>query len=248
MSNINDKLNTPNEMKPNTRVAIVACANHDRVIVLGYGTYLGDEAAPRSVLEKTRVGQMLMGLPEKFQEIAFQKAPPCAKILCDDGSVVWGYEPTGYVSEEDLKASGRRIETITREKCEAHDCPYHGKPLTLHEKYGVNRGERIGAIIESDSDRVVMLGYGVLMGEEIPPAEIIQTTKEGMLAALTGRPPRPTARLSLDTGEEAWGCQCHWGPEAKVRESLGTREVVTVSIADFRDGKIPPKRTITKAA
>ncbi len=47
-------------------------------------------------------------------------------------------------------------------------------------------------------------------------------------------------KILLDSGDVVWGCECWWGPEAEVkaeREKLD--EIIDISLADARHGKIP---------
>jgi hypothetical protein len=79
-------------------------------------------------------------------------------------------------------------------------------------------GIRVGAILKANKDVVHLLGYDVYDGD------------------LTGGPFKdvPNPRITLDSGEVVWGCECWWGSEEKVKESIGTRTVVLTSITEER--------------
>lgn len=74
-------------------------------------------------------------------------------------------------------------------------------------------GERVGAIQKTDpnSKTAVIFGYGVYDGEKTHPIGI------------------PNPHITLDNGQEVWGCECWWGPEKKIQEML---EGFTVEVVD----------------
>lgn len=77
-------------------------------------------------------------------------------------------------------------------------------------------GSRIGAIQKADEDAVWFYGYGVYVGNEIPPS--------GFSHDLGLKNPK----LKLDSGNVVWGYMCWWGPEEKVKELIGDRKVIII--------------------
>lgn len=113
----------------------------------------------------------------------------------------------------------------------------------------VKQGERVYAVLSATTKEVSFLGFGVYVGDEVPPAPM------GMVRALfgastweafdrvvaedTGYEPNPAARptnpkIVLDDGEVVWGCECWWGPEAGYAAFRGTRAEKRCSITAER--------------
>lgn len=91
-------------------------------------------------------------------------------------------------------------------------------------------GMRIGALVSAGDGVVRLLGYGTYDGDEIPPADI-----GGFNIGW------PNPKLTLDSGEVVWGCECWWGSEeemqAQVIKYLGRGWVLEqVDIKTFRNG------------
>ena len=80
-------------------------------------------------------------------------------------------------------------------------------------------GERIGAVLSQDSYITNLLGYGVYLGEEVPPPET-----GGFNLGL------PNPKLQLDNGDVVWGCECWWGHEEAVRAMIEGTTIRVVSI------------------
>lgn len=109
-------------------------------------------------------------------------------------------------------------------------------------------GMRVGAICSADSQKVELFGYGVYEGDHLPPDDIagpMGTTIgeiKKMLIEKTGVAfdqwtdgqranfikVFSNPRIRLDDGRIVWGNQCWWGPEDKIRQSIGNRAVVMV--------------------
>jgi hypothetical protein len=89
-------------------------------------------------------------------------------------------------------------------------------------------GDRVGAILSADSKEVRLLGYGKYAGSEIPPKGI---TLMGVPLAEFGI---ENPKILLDDGKVVWGCECWWGPEDKVKNTIGKRRVVMVDIEKER--------------
>ena len=91
-------------------------------------------------------------------------------------------------------------------------------------------GDRVGAIVSADQKQVKFLGYGILVEEEVPRGI------KGMGEILSARG-ETNLTILLDSGKKVYGCECWWGPEAKIREMIGDREVVMVTPEAMRAGE-----------
>lgn len=80
-------------------------------------------------------------------------------------------------------------------------------------------GARIGAMLGGIDGKVMFLGYGIYVGYRPCP------TMDG----------EDNPKLVLDDGSVAWGCECWWGSEEKIRERLGDKEIILCEIV--RDNK-----------
>lgn len=92
-------------------------------------------------------------------------------------------------------------------------------------------GQRVGAILDSGENGTVrFFGYGVLEGYEIPPDDA------GGMAEIARDEGMVNPKIRLDNGKVVWGCECWWGTEAEIRESL-TRfpNIVEVDIDEMRN-------------
>ncbi len=72
-------------------------------------------------------------------------------------------------------------------------------------------GDRVGAILSSNSEVVNFLGYGKYDGD-------IDHPYLGF----------PNPRITLDNGDTVWGCECWWGPEGEIKKILAGRKVKIV--------------------
>lgn len=79
-------------------------------------------------------------------------------------------------------------------------------------------GDRVGAIRNADSTTVYLYGFGEYMGEQIPT--------RGFLGEVEMENPT----IKLDSGQVVYGFECWWGSEAKTKEMIGDRTVVTVTV------------------
>lgn len=80
-----------------------------------------------------------------------------------------------------------------------------------------NPGDRVGAIQKADSKTVHFYGYGVYDGEF--PHSIFGD--DFMM---------DNPRITLNRGGIVWGCECWWGPEEKIKKTIGDREVIFVDV------------------
>jgi len=75
---------------------------------------------------------------------------------------------------------------------------------------------RVGCILKLGNDVIEFLGYGVLLGYEVPPTGIAR------LHVLYDDPDHNgnLAKMQLDNGDIVWGCECWWNTEARIHEEL----------------------------
>lgn len=79
-------------------------------------------------------------------------------------------------------------------------------------------GDRVGAILSKDGDTVEFFGYGVYLGDEIPPHNV-----GGRLLSGAKNP-----KIRLDDGTIVWGLECWWGSEAEIKQFLEGATIVHV--------------------
>ena len=78
-------------------------------------------------------------------------------------------------------------------------------------------GSRVGAISHTTSDnKVYFFGWGTYVGDE--PCPLLDGMKNPM--------------IRLEDGGVVWGCECWWGSEKKIRDTIGVREIVMVPVPD----------------
>ena len=77
-------------------------------------------------------------------------------------------------------------------------------------------GIRVGAIQSKDEKTVHFYGYGVYVGDEIPPSGFAHDI--GM----------KNPKIQLDDGGVVWGQECWWGDEEAVKRVIGGREIIAV--------------------
>lgn len=107
--------------------------------------------------------------------------------------------------------------------------------------YGVNPGDRVGALISVSETQVTFLGYGVYEGDFVLPHEVEYPgmTEEEILVMNDGMGDLPNPRIKLDNGDIIWGCECWWDKEDDVRSEMELFEkdgvpIKTISIAEYR--------------
>lgn len=73
--------------------------------------------------------------------------------------------------------------------------------------------KRVGAImsIKGSDKSINVIGYGTLLGEEIPPMNV---NKFLHMAGVTN------PKIKLDDGSIVWGCECWWGRECEINEVI----------------------------
>jgi hypothetical protein len=95
-------------------------------------------------------------------------------------------------------------------------------------------GSRVGCIKKADDKEVHIYGYGVYEGDFKNP------DAGGLFGAIDN------PRIKLDSGDIVWGRECWWGPEEKVKESIGGRTVVEASITKDREEYEAHKKQLQK--
>lgn len=90
-------------------------------------------------------------------------------------------------------------------------------------------GERVGAIHTTSADEVQLFGFGVYVGREVPGPEAA-----GWLADMVREMGHDNPKIVLDSGKVVYGCECWFGPETEVRETIGGRRAVEVDIDQVR--------------
>ncbi len=96
----------------------------------------------------------------------------------------------------------------------------------------VNIGDRVGVFFSSTKKKVKLIGFGVYLGEEIPPPGVM------FLGLDMHSKGWETAKIQLDSGEIVWGCEGWWGAEKYANLNLEGRVVEVVLIEDCRAGKV----------
>jgi len=83
-------------------------------------------------------------------------------------------------------------------------------------------GERVGVLRDANPEVVHLFGYGVYACDEVPTEDV-----DGCMGRL-GLFGVKNPKMVLDDGTVVWGCESWWGPEAKVKASIGDRKVEIV--------------------
>jgi hypothetical protein len=128
-------------------------------------------------------------------------------------------------------------------------------------------GSRVGAMRNANDTTVWMYGFGIYEGDFVrpkgvpgvfgllsdPEAEIaelidgLRTDRQAKGEVFDEVKARAAAeliisnpRLKLDNGKTVWGCQCWWGPEDQIRQTIGARTIVYVDINEDVKAAIVP--------
>lgn len=90
-------------------------------------------------------------------------------------------------------------------------------------------GDRIGAMLEPSGTTAYLIGYGIIVGDEVPPHEVSDSYARNLTK---------TKKLLLDDGVTVYGCECVWGPEEQIKKRLRFYQVIeTVDIKQRRGGR-----------
>jgi hypothetical protein len=89
-------------------------------------------------------------------------------------------------------------------------------------------GDRVGALLKGEGDTVWLLGYGVYQGYQTPDPSL------GVkFFGLDLDHPNPC--IKLDSGQLVFGCECWWGDEAGVKQTVARyAKVIDVDIEEAR--------------
>lgn len=92
------------------------------------------------------------------------------------------------------------------------------------------KGQRVGAIMSVETSTCNLFGYGIYLGNEIPPPEI------GCMGVSLAQLGRENPKILLDDGKVVWGCECWWGPEEQIKAMIEKKQlkVVMVDIEEAR--------------
>lgn len=72
-------------------------------------------------------------------------------------------------------------------------------------------GSKVGCILTRTDTEMKVLGFGQLIGYEVPPPDpILQTINAFYASAVTNNSITP--KIKLENDEIVWGCECWWGP------------------------------------
>lgn len=96
-------------------------------------------------------------------------------------------------------------------------------------------GDRVGVMCGSDGKTVEFFGFGVYVGDEVPPA-----TAGGFNFG------RKNPKLQLDNGKVVWGCESWWGLEAEMKERLAYYVAKGMTIVDVDIDAIRAKYAVTE--
>ena len=104
--------------------------------------------------------------------------------------------------------------------------------MTPTENLGLCKpGDRVGAIVGGGAGVLMLLGYGVYLGDEEIGTEAVGEASSRMRESGT-----PTPKIHLDDGTILWGTECYFASERVVKDSERmVKRVERVSIDDFRE-------------
>jgi hypothetical protein len=92
---------------------------------------------------------------------------------------------------------------------------------------------RVGAMISMSGNDVQFLGYGEYLGKELPSEEMANSL--GGMVQLAREMNLPTPVIHLDCGDTVYGFECWWSPAEEMEKKLVGKNVIEVSISDYRD-------------
>ena len=85
------------------------------------------------------------------------------------------------------------------------------------------QGSRVGAVRNVKDGTVYLFGWGVYVGDFIPPKEV-----QGLFQGIK------EPKIILDKGDIVWGSECWWGSEDSMKKRFKDMKLEYVSIHDFR--------------
>lgn len=90
-------------------------------------------------------------------------------------------------------------------------------------------GIRVGVFHSYTEESLLLFGYGVYEGDEVPPEDI--------LAAEIGPPALinlALPKLRLDDGTVIWGCECWWNTEPMIKALEEGRTIIKPKLDSLR--------------
>jgi len=101
------------------------------------------------------------------------------------------------------------------------------------ETIGKKEVKRVGAFLLKNYDTILFLGYGELVGEEIPVEAV------GWIADCLKKERVKNPKIVLDDGNVVYGCECWWVAEEKMKHVIrGAPKVEKVNINNIRKNLI----------
>jgi len=90
-------------------------------------------------------------------------------------------------------------------------------------------GTRVIAVSHFEDDIVYIFGYGLYVGDEIPPIGTL-----GALGLDLGMLGHTNPKIILDNGKIVWGCQCWFGNIKRIeKEIIRNRKIKIVDIDEI---------------
>lgn len=80
-----------------------------------------------------------------------------------------------------------------------------------------NPGDRVGAVSHFSGDTIYMYGYGVYEGNQVPGDD---NKPGGVMGFMVVEASIPNPKIRLDNGSTVWGCECWWGAESSIQDTV----------------------------
>lgn len=87
---------------------------------------------------------------------------------------------------------------------------------------------RVGCILESNDKEVKFLGYGKLVGAEIPHDKVVGFGERIRKAK------QKNPKIILDSGKDVFGCECWWNDEEVIKKRMKGLIIIDVDIDEVR--------------
>jgi len=92
----------------------------------------------------------------------------------------------------------------------------------------VDKGTRVGAVMNSNDEEVNLFGYGVYVGDHTPVEGV------GLFAEMIRKRKDTNPKIELDNGTVIYGCECWWGSEEGVKKDIGDRKINYINVDEWR--------------
>lgn len=89
-------------------------------------------------------------------------------------------------------------------------------------------GDRVYALSSADEECVRLFGVGTYDGDFVPAGAV------GLVAEALVEYNITNPRITLDSGEVVYGCECWWGDERDLDACIDGRRVEHVAVAEVR--------------